>query len=69
MVRELKILERTFTLSASQFGIKECCLIWFYCVDGKLRSTIPEYSETMTELSNNQGIILCPNCVIKKLKL
>jgi hypothetical protein len=32
-----------------------------------IKKTIPEYSKTMAELTNNQGIILCPDCLVEKI--
>ena len=68
-MRNLKILDRTFTLLAHlKYGYPICCLIWFYNVDCTLRSSLPEYSETMHILTNNEGRILCPKHLITKLK-
>ncbi len=66
-MRKLKILDNTFHLYGSQFGIPLCCLIWFYNVNCVLRSTLPEYNQKMSILTNNQGVILCPKHIIKKL--
>lgn len=43
--------------------IKLCCQMFF--ADGRLaiRDEIPEYQSTMHILTNNDGVILCPNCV------
>jgi len=68
-MRKLKILDRIFTLTAhSKYGFPICCIDWFYNVDCTLRSSLPEYSETMHILSKNEGRILCPECVIRKLE-
>jgi hypothetical protein len=67
--RKLKVLDRTFTLYAiHKFGFPLCCIDWFYNVDCVLRSSIPEYSETMHILANNEGRILCPEHIILKLE-
>ena len=54
--------------AVSKFGFKLCCVDWFWNVQSSLRSIIPEYSSTMKTLTNNQGLILCPDCLIKKLR-
>lgn len=51
-----------------EFGFKLCCVDWFWNVQSSLRSTVPEYSSTMSKLTNNQGLILCPECIISKLR-
>ena len=51
-------------------GISPCC-IDFYELSWlpSIKNLIPEYSETMWELSNETGILLCPDCIYKKLYL
>mgnify|MGYP006899668626 CR=1 FL=1 len=66
-MRKLKVLESCFSTYGRRFGIPICCLIWFGNVNNTLRSTLPEYNETMSKLSNNEGVILCPDCVVKRL--
>lgn len=51
-----------------EFGFKLCCVDWFWNAQSSIRSTIPEYSSTMSKLTDNRGLILCPDCVIKRLK-
>lgn len=51
-----------------EFGFKLCCVDWWWNVDSSLRSKIPEYSSTMHILTENQGLILCADCLIKRLK-
>jgi len=53
-------------------GIKHeislCCIMFFETAwADTIRNQIDEYSETMVQLTNNKGIILCPSCLIKKL--
>lgn len=67
-MRKLKVLESHFSTYGGQFGIPLCCLIWFGNVNCTLRSTLPEYNETMTGLSNNEGVILCPDCIVRSIK-
>jgi hypothetical protein len=49
-------------------GISSCC-IDFYELSWlpSIKKKIPEYSETMWELSAETGILLCPDCIAKKL--
>lgn len=46
-----------------------CCIlfyenVWFPVI----RKSIAEYAKTMTELTDNQGIILCPDCLVDAVK-
>ena len=50
------------------FGFKLCCVDFYWNVESSIRSTIPEYSENMCHLSNNRGLILCPDCLIERLE-
>jgi len=50
-------------------GIKHdislCCIMFFETAwANTIRNQIDEYSETMTELTNNEGVILCPDCIV-----
>jgi len=71
-VRQLKNLtwmQGNIDVSAiHEFGFKLCCVDWFWNVDSSLRSKIPEYSETMSNLTGNRGLILCTDCVIDRLE-
>ena len=45
-----------------------CCIMFYESVwQSSIKYEIGEYSKTMTELTNNQGIILCPDCLVKCL--
>ena len=53
-------------------GIKNevplCCVLFYECVwYPALKKKIDEYAETMTKLTNNQGMIMCPDCLVEKL--
>ena len=49
--------------------IPMCCMIYFgYVHRPYTRAEIPEYHSTMVKLTNNAGIILCPECVINHLQ-
>jgi len=49
-------------------GVSVCC-IDFYELSYLpfIKKEIPEYSETMSQLTNNAGVILCPDCITKLL--
>ena len=32
-----------------------------------VRNKIDEYSQTISDLTNNEGVILCPECLVKKI--
>jgi len=53
-------------------GIKErfplCCVLFFIHVwHGENRKFFKEYCSTMDILSDNKGLIMCPDCVAHKL--
>lgn len=54
--------------SISEFGFDLCC-VDFYCNVWctSIRADIPEYSQTMTQLTDNRGLILCPDCIMTRL--
>ena len=50
-------------------NIPLCCLLFYESVwYPVIRKSIDEYAETMTELTDNGGIILCPECLIHTLQ-
>lgn len=45
-----------------------CCILFYECVwYPSIKKLIANYSVTMTKLTNNQGIILCPECIVKSI--
>lgn len=45
-----------------------CCIMFYHSVWlPTIRHEIANYSKTMSILTENQGIILCPECIIKKI--
>ena len=49
--------------------IPTCCVLFYECVWlPSIRIEIPEYSKTMWELSENTGVLFCPECIIKTIK-
>lgn len=63
---DLKINPSHLTLGL-KYGIKMCCILYFQYPHTVMRYVVPEYYEKITELTNNKGVILCPDCLIKKL--
>lgn len=53
-------------------GIKHeiplCCILFFESAwHGTIKKQIAEYAETMDKLTDNQGVILCPDCLAEKI--
>lgn len=52
-------------------GIKHdiplCCIMFFETSWQSIRKDNPSYGEIMHKFSNNQGIILCPDCLINRI--
>lgn len=51
------------------YHIPICCVMFFENEWDSIRKENSEYGSLMRKLTNNQGIIFCPNCLIKKLKI
>ena len=66
-MRQLKKLDRTFHLYGIEFGIKICCMIWFYCVWSTLRADKEIYQSYHMKEWGKTGIMLCPECVIHEI--
>jgi len=46
-----------------------CCIIFYETVWlPSLKNQIAEYGKAMTELTGNQGLILCPDCLTSKME-
>jgi hypothetical protein len=52
-------------------GIKHqiplCCIIFFETEWQSIRKMNKEYGNTMDKLTNNQGVVMCPNCLVTKI--
>ena len=52
-------------------GIKHsiplCCIMFFENEWDSIRKDNGEYSLTMSKMTNNEGVVLCPKCIIRKL--
>ena len=53
-----------------KYKVPMCCILFF---DGggwqKVKKEIPEYSDTMLELTDTPGLIFCPECITRRLIL
>ncbi len=47
--------------------IPTCCILFFENEWQIIRKDNEEYGQTMYKLTNNEGIILCPDCIRKKI--
>ena len=54
-----------FQIISKPHEVSLCCQIFFHSWHN-FRRDIPEYGLAMISLTNNAGIILCPDCIIKK---
>lgn len=52
-------------------GIKHeiplCCVIFFDSAWKSIKNNNDEYGKTMDILTKNQGIIMCPDCLVEKI--
>ena len=51
------------------YNIALCCQLFFHSWLNFEKDVRQKYAENMSELTNNEGIILCPDCLIKKVKV
>jgi len=48
--------------------IPTCCIIFYETVWlPSLKNQIAEYGKAMTQLTNNEGVIMCPDCLVAKM--
>lgn len=68
-MRKLKNLQDQSEISFDKHtrNIPLCCHIFFEYVNSKLRAIIPEYQKARIH-DHKQGILKCPECIIKELK-
>jgi len=57
--------ERDFMIT--KYDISLCCQIFFGNGRLEIRDQIPEYQSIMHILTNNEGVILCPDCLVNRL--
>ena len=51
-----------------RYEIPTCCIMFYESVwHPSIKKQIPEYSKTMSNLTNNRGVILCTDCLEKRL--
>jgi len=67
VMRKMKYFYQSIIFQVTQHDIPICCQLFFHSWNN-FRKDIPEYAETMSLLTNNEGIILCPDCIIQKLQ-
>ena len=58
---------RNFQLDGFKHGLNMCCTIFFYSAWWMIRHEIPEYGKNMHKLTNNAGVILCPDCLVSTM--
>lgn len=62
-------IPKDFRFEGLNHGFPLCCVMFFWnCWFWRLADEIPEYGETMATLTENQGKILCPTCLIETIK-
>ena len=49
-------------------NIPICCILFFMYEWQNIKKSIPEYLELMHKITNNEGVILCPDCIVKHHK-
>lgn len=65
-----KILNEFELFMGIKCDISICCIIFYQCVWlPSIRLQIPDYAEKMWELSEHSGVLLCPECMIRKLAM
>ena len=60
--------EKKYFWRGIKHNISPCCILFFENEWESIRKNNKEYGQTMHKLTNNQGIILCPNCLVNKIK-
>ena len=48
-------------------GINQCCILFFESAWRTLSDEVPEYSDKMYILTDNAGVILCPDCLVSTM--
>lgn len=66
VMRKMKYSYQAIIFQITRYDIPLCCQLFFHSWFS-FKQDIPEYAETMIALTNNQGIILCPDCIAKRL--
>lgn len=65
MVEEIRYLELYMGIRSN---ISLCCINFYELVwITTIRKQIPDYSKTMQKLNNRRGVLLCPECISRKL--
>lgn len=66
----LKILQSEIELwTGIRHNISLCCILFYESVwYPSIKNEIGDYAKTMSHLTNNSGVVLCPECLQKKIK-
>ncbi|MEX2193254.1 MAG: hypothetical protein WD717_07765 [Nitrosarchaeum sp.] len=51
-----------------KYNISPCCITFFENEWQLIRKDNKEYGKTMHKLTNNQGIIMCPECLTNHIE-
>jgi len=66
VMRKMKYFYQGIIFQITRCDIPLCCQLFFHSWHN-FKEDIPEYAETMIALTNNRGIILCPDCIVQRL--
>ena len=55
-----------YITEGQRYGIRTCCFLFFATYHYELRRFEPEYNDQYV-LCNNEGIVLCPDCLVERL--
>jgi hypothetical protein len=68
MQKQINKSNNNFFWKGIKHNIPLCCIFFFESGWKSIKNEIGEYAETMDLLTNNQGIILCPDCLIENIR-
>jgi len=60
----MKNKEKKYFWKGIKHQISLCCILFFITEWQSIKQNIHEYGDKMSELTNNEGVILCPDCLI-----
>lgn len=66
--KKIEYYYQTIIFRIIPHNIPLCCQIFFHSWQN-FRKDIPEYGKTMHILTDNQGIILCPDCMMERINV
>jgi hypothetical protein len=59
--------ESKFFWRGIKHDIPLCCILFFDSAWKSIKHNNDEYGKTMDILTKNQGIIMCPDCLVEKI--